>query len=326
MYFWSNIMPGNKPPILQQFKQNISNNSKLKSTIPEVQHPNIAQMIAQGIGETYHQEIDVVLNTEIFRNAFLKHIGNEFSTENFDFILAVESIKNASPDKQQTALHKIYNEYIAENAPRRININSKEFSECQPIKTVMGNGALTQEKYNLAAYTNAVVAIKKMIDADTLTRFKGSDLGNIAAKKQNEINIKENSIYENAPKLSQELNKYLKHAFLKENQPKYQSKDFYRVDCYRSLKKDIDALLQKYNTQDKNKINMHNFARKMEKALQKFDQESKYIENLPPKNDKIHYKITVPTPLNKLMNDTKQDIETITKIYLEEQEKIRFRR
>lgn len=74
--------------------------------------------------QKWSESLEALLTNQYGVAVFRHFLRSEFSDENLDFWLAVERYKRTCPQKMVAKATKIYNEFISNNAPRQVNIDS----------------------------------------------------------------------------------------------------------------------------------------------------------------------------------------------------------
>lgn len=92
----------------------------------------------------------------------------EFSNENLEFWVAVEEYKLLKPQKMATKAQKVYNDFIAVQAPKEVNLDSE--TRMITLTNVQSN------KSDPHAFDRAQRRIQNMMERDSYQRFLRSEL------------------------------------------------------------------------------------------------------------------------------------------------------
>nr|XP_039269795.1 regulator of G-protein signaling 8-like [Styela clava] len=111
-----------------------------------------------------HTTLQKVLNDVDSKFAFRQFLAGEFSEENLDFWCQCERFKKEKSSKQRKRAPKIFNTFIADNAPREINIDS--MTKIATKKNIQTPNAQT---FDLAQQK-----IFKLMEKDSFPRFLSS--------------------------------------------------------------------------------------------------------------------------------------------------------
>jgi hypothetical protein len=111
--------------------------------------------------------LDSLLADKFGRQCFHEFLKSEFSEENVEFWIACEEFKNLKTPNLTAPAQKIFNEFIAHQAPREINIDSitRDLTYAN-----MSNGA------DKSMFEPAQRRIQALMDKDSYPRFLQSDL------------------------------------------------------------------------------------------------------------------------------------------------------
>ena len=107
-----------------------------------------------------------LLKDEVGRERFRKSLEKEVSAENLDFYFACKNLKLLSANQVSSTVKQIFDEFLSEDAPNQINIDSK-------IRNVIIKNMETPDRY---CFELAQEHIYHLMKSDSYTRFLKSDL------------------------------------------------------------------------------------------------------------------------------------------------------
>lgn len=117
---------------------------------------------AQKWADSFHDLMASKYGLALFR-AFLQR---EFSEENVEFWLACEDYKKVRPHKMSAKARKIYNDFIAVQAPKEVNLDST-------TRTVTINNLATPNRHS---FDQAQRRVQGLMERDAYLRFLQSEL------------------------------------------------------------------------------------------------------------------------------------------------------
>jgi len=109
--------------------------------------------------------LSVIVDGSALYRAFLLR---EFSNENLEFWVAVEEYRLLKPQKMANKAQQVYNDFIAIQAPKEVNLDSETRSVTQA--NVQSN------KSDPHAFDRAQRRIQNMMERDSYQRFLRSEL------------------------------------------------------------------------------------------------------------------------------------------------------
>ncbi|KAK2167899.1 hypothetical protein LSH36_22g01019 [Paralvinella palmiformis] len=109
---------------------------------------------------------DALLKDKVGMELFKDFLRTEFSEENVEFWIACEEYKNVKSNKLNARAEEIFSDYVAVQAPREINLDSK---------TRMATRDL-MEKPDRQTFELAQKRIQALMDKDSYPRFLRSDV------------------------------------------------------------------------------------------------------------------------------------------------------
>lgn len=112
--------------------------------------------------ESFHELTNSKYGLTLFR-AFL---SREFSEENIDFWLACEDYKRTRPNKLSAKARKIYDDFVAVQAPKEVNLDSS-------MRTTIYNHLQNPDRHS---FDSAQRRIQGLMEQDAYGRFLQSDL------------------------------------------------------------------------------------------------------------------------------------------------------
>ncbi|KAI8518387.1 Regulator of G-protein signaling 4 [Branchiostoma belcheri] len=114
----------------------------------------------------WSESFEALLNDKCGVQAFHGYLKTEFSEENLEFWMACEEYKQLKPSKQAHRAKKIYNDYIAVQAPRELNLDAEARAETLARLTSPDEGT-----FKLAQRKIAI-----LMERDSYPRFLRSNL------------------------------------------------------------------------------------------------------------------------------------------------------
>lgn len=159
--------PNHQNPILQYFKRSEmrlrlgflrrrSTESSLSARPPPEEAQKWTESFMALMGSKY--------GAALYRAFLLR----EFSNENLEFWLACEEYKNAKPQKLAAKAQKIYNDFVAVQAPKEVNLDAE--TRLITLTNVQSNNP------DPHAFDRAQRRIQHMMERDSYLRFLQSEL------------------------------------------------------------------------------------------------------------------------------------------------------